>query len=135
MTNTFNTPLLAHDPWQLAYSIKDYGRVSAEFCQLMVEGNRIAQIFYLYSEDNICSGLKPTLITPNGTVDYIEVNMSNEEFHPTKVPSKILKHEVILSPTTDVPNFAAAKGADKVPGTLIGGIAWKNAILTVDCRI
>ena len=89
----------------------------------MVKGNRTAQIFYLDSKGNIHSGLKPTLVTKNGTVDHIEVNMSNEEFHPAKVPRKILKHVVILAPTNDVPHFVAAKGACEVPGTLIDDIA------------
>ena len=103
MTNTFSIPILARVPWQLTYSIEDYRRASAETRELIVKGNCNAQIFYLDSEGNIRSDLKPTLVTTNGTLDHIEVNISNEEFHPAKVPRKILKHVIILAPTTDVP--------------------------------
>ena len=71
----------------------------------------------------------------NGTLDHIEVNMSNKEFHPAKMPSKILKHVAVLAPTDDVPHFAAAKGSTEVPGALLNEIAWENATLTVDSHM
>ena len=52
MTNTFSTPILARAYWQLAYTVKNYGRASVEICELIVEGNRTAQSVYLDHERN-----------------------------------------------------------------------------------
>ena len=92
----------------------------------MVEGNCTAQIFYLDHEGNICSGLKPPLVRSNGVVDHIEVNLSNKEFLPAKVPKTILNHIIIMAPTAEGPNLRAARGATEVPGALLDGIAWEN---------
>ena len=135
MKNTFSTPILARAPWQLAYTIKDYGRASVEICELMVEGNHTAQIFYLDHKGNIRSGLKPSLVTTNGTLDHTEVNLSKEEFHQAKVLKKILKHIIILAPTAEVPYFVAAREAAEVPGVLLDGIDWENATLTADSKM
>ena len=94
-----------------------------EIRELIVKGNRTAHIFYLDHEGHICSGLKPTLVTTNGTLDHIKVNLSNEEFQPAKVPKKILKHTIILAPTAEVLYFVTAKGAAEVPGEVLDGIA------------
>ena len=96
----------------------------------MVEGNRISQIFFLDYEGNIHGGLRPTLVRTNSVVDHIEVNLSNEEFLPAKVPKKILKHIIIIAPAADVPSFVAARGTAEVPGALLDGVAWENATLT-----
>ena len=63
------------------------------------------------------------------------MNMSNDEFHPAKVPSKILKHVVVLAPTNDVSHFAAIKGANGILGAPLGGITWENATLEVDSHM
>ena len=75
-------------PWQPPYPIEDYGRATEEICEVMVEGHRTVQIFYLDHKCDICSSLKPTLVTSNGVLDHIEVILLNEEFLPAKVPKK-----------------------------------------------
>ena len=130
MTNTFSTPILARSPWQHPYPIGDYGRATEEIRELMIEANRTALIFFLDFEGNIRGGLRPTLVKINGVVDHIEVNLSNEEFLPAKVPKKILKHIIVIAPTADVPSFVAARATTEVPGALLNGVAWENATLT-----
>ena len=68
-------------------------------------------------------------------LNHIEVNLSNVEFLPTKVPKNILKHIIILAPTAEVPHVVAAKGSAEVPGEVLDGIAWENATLTSDSHM
>ena len=135
MTNTFSSRILARAPWQLPYPIEDYGRATEEIRELVVEGNRTTQIFYLDHEGNICSGLKPTLVRSNGGVDHIEVNLSNEEFLPAKVPKTMLKHIIIMAPTAKFLHFVTTREAAEVPDALLDGIAWENVTLTADSKI
>ena len=90
MTNTFSTPTLARAPWQITYPITDYGKTTPEIRELMVDASRTAQIFYVDSKGYIRRGLKPTLVYSNSDLLHIEVNLSNEEFLPAKLPEKIL---------------------------------------------
>ena len=110
----------------------DYGNAGREVRKLMIEGGRTDQVFYLDSEANFCSGLKPTLVMTNGDLEYIEINFLNDEFHPANVPSKIFKHVAMMAPTDKVPHFAVAKGATEVPGALLAGMAWGDETLTAD---
>ena len=89
----------------------------------MVEGSRIAQIFFIDSEDCFRGGLRPTLNYSGRDQLHIKVNLQNKDIAPAKLPKKILQHVIIMAPTSEVLYFAATIGTPEIPGALVEGFA------------
>ena len=96
----------------------------------MYETSRTSGIFFVDSEGYLRGALKPSLHTSDDlTLSHVEVNMSNEEFDPARLPIKVLKHAVAMCPMGSVPGWATGVGATKIPSNIISGKAWDGGTL------
>ena len=97
---------------------------------MMYETDRTSGIFIIDSEGYLRGALKPSLHTNDDlTLSHVEVNMSNEEFEPARLPVKVLQHAVAMGPMGSVPAWATGVGTTKIPGNIISGKAWDGGTL------
>ena len=96
----------------------------------MFEMDRTAGIMILDSEGFLRSALKPTLYTnADLSIGHVEVNMSNLEFKPAKLPRKLLQHGIAMGPMGSTPGWAMAVGTTKIPADIISGKPWDGGTL------
>jgi len=97
----------------------------------MYETDGSAGIMFLDSEAYFRSALRPTLLyeADDATVSHLEVNMSDEEFQPAKLPAKVLQHGIGMCPLGAAPAWATAVGTVKIPAAIITGKPWDGATL------
>ena len=96
----------------------------------MFEMDRTAGIMILDSEGFLRSALKPTLYTnADQSIGHVEVNMSNLEFEPAKLPRKLLQHGIAMGPMGSTPGWATAVGTTKIPANIISGKPWDGGTL------
>ena len=126
--NTFITPIIERNPCTTTHGIEDYGKASHGTRKLMIEGSHTAQIFFIDIDGCFLGGLRPALTYAGSNLQHIEVNLSNKNFAPDKLPKKILQHVLIVAPTDDVPDFKVTVGINEIPGTYLDGLCGKRLI-------
>ena len=102
----FSTPLLSRQQAQPPHSIKSYAAAAPGVQELYLESTKTSSLLIIDADGFLRMAAAPQLTKDGDRIINIQINMSDTEFLPGKLPPTAMKHFVSMAPRTSVPDFA-----------------------------